>query len=67
MATGYEIRYNLLNDAKNMLYEKWNRDVEVVKFNAASSKKIIEDLPLPPSAEEIKALAQSLYDFVQQK
>ncbi len=67
MATGYEIRYNLLNDAKKMLYEKWNTDLEIIRFNAVTSSKTIDQFPPPPSAEEIKTLAQTLYEFVQQK
>jgi hypothetical protein len=67
MSSGYEIRYSLLNDAKKMLYEKWTSDVEIIRFNAVVSNKTIDEIPAPPSAEDIKALAQTLYEFVQQK
>jgi hypothetical protein len=67
MATGYDIRYSLLNDAKNMLYEKWNHEVDMLRYNANSKKEAMVQLPDPPTAAEIKALAEDLYEFVQRK
>jgi hypothetical protein len=34
MATGYDIRYNILNDAKNILFEKWHEQCNLLRRNA---------------------------------
>ena len=67
MATGYDIRYSLLNDAKNMLFEKWHHEVETHRYNATSKNEVMGQLPASPTAAEIKALAEDLYEFVQRK
>jgi hypothetical protein len=67
MATGYDIRYSLLNDAKNMLFEKWNQEVNALRYDANSKQSVIGQLPASPTAAEIKALAEDLYEFVQRK
>jgi hypothetical protein len=67
MATGYDIRYNLLNDAKGMLFEKWHQECEVLKRNADLGQRKLDPYPPAPSAAEIKALAEDLYEFVQLK
>jgi hypothetical protein len=51
MATGYEIRHSLLNEATGILFEKWQ----------------LEPLPEAPTVADIKALAEDLYEFVQRK
>ena len=50
-----------------MLYEKWNRDWEIIRRNHDLAQKPIESMPAPPTAAEIKALAEDLYEFVQRK
>jgi hypothetical protein len=67
MATGYDIRYNLLNDAKNILFEKWHEECRVLTRNADLGQRQLEPLPSAPTAAEIKALAEDLYEFVQRK
>jgi hypothetical protein len=67
MATGYDIRYNLLNDARSMLYEKWHRDVEAIRYNAGIKQGMMGAIPEPPTAAQIKVLAEELYEFVQRK
>lgn len=67
MATGYDIRYNLLNDAKNILFEKWHQECGVIRRNADLGQRQLEPLPPAPTAAEIKALAEDLYEFVQRK
>ena len=67
MATGYDIRYNLLNDAKGMLFEKWHQECEVLKRNAYLGQRKLDPYPPAPTAAEIKALAEELYEFVQRK
>ena len=67
MATGYDIRYNLLNDAKNILFEKWNQECSVLRRNADLGQRQLEPVPPAPTAAEIKALAEDLYEFVQRK
>lgn len=67
MATGYDIRYNLLNDAKNILFEKWHEECSRIRRNADLGQRQLEPLPEAPSAAAIKALAEDLYEFVQRK
>ena len=67
MATGYDIRYNILNDAKNILFEKWHEQCSLLKRNADLERRLLEIYPPAPSAAEIKALAEELYEFVQRK
>jgi hypothetical protein len=67
MATGYDIRYNILNDAKNILFEKWHEQCSLLKRNADLERSQLEPYPPAPSAAEIKALAEELYEFVQRK
>jgi hypothetical protein len=38
MATGYEIRHSLLNEAKNILFEKWHAECEIIRRNAELAK-----------------------------
>ena len=67
MATGYEIRHSLLNEAKNILFEKWHAECEIIQRNAELAKQPISAFPPGPNAAEIKALAEDLYEFVQRK
>jgi len=67
MATGYDIRYSLLNDAKSMLFDKWHRECDRIRRNADLGQRQLEPLPAEPTAAEIKALAEDLYEFVQRK
>jgi len=67
MATGYDIRYSLLNDARGMLFEKWHQDIATARHNAGVKNEQISNLPELPTAAQIKALADDLYEFVQRK
>lgn len=67
MATGYDIRYNLLNDAKNMLFEQWHEECSTLRHNAAVAQLPLPSYPPVPTAAQIKALAEELYEFVQRK
>ena len=67
MATGYEIRHSLLNEAKDILFEKWHQECEVLKRNADLGQRKLDPYPPAPTAAEIKALAEELYEFVQRK
>jgi hypothetical protein len=67
MATGYDIRYNVLNDAKNILFEKWHEQCNLLRRNADLARSLLEPYPPAPTAAEIKALAEELYEFVQRK
>ena len=68
MATGYDIRYNLLNDARNMLFTEWHQKCEVTRRNYDLKQSVIDiEMPAAPSAAQIKALAEDLYEFVQRK
>ena len=67
MATGYDVRYSVLNDAKSILFEKWNQECSRMRRNADLGQRQLEPLPEAPSAAAIKALAEDLYEFVQRK
>jgi hypothetical protein len=67
MATGYDIRYNILNDARSTLFEQWHRECDRIRRNADLGQRQLEPLPNAPSAAQIKALAEELYEFVQRK
>jgi len=67
MATGYDIRYSILNDAKSILFEKWHEQCNLLRRNADLGQRQLEPYPPAPSAAEIKALAEELYEFVQRK
>ena len=67
MATGYEIRHSLLNEAKSILFEKWHQECDRMRRNADLGQRQLEPLPDAPTVEEIKALAENLYEFVQRK
>lgn len=67
MSSGYEIRHSLLNEARETLYENWRSACEVIRHNADLVHQPIDEFPPPPTAAEIKALAEDLYEFVQRK
>jgi hypothetical protein len=67
MATGYDIRYNILNDARSTLFEQWHRECDRIRRNADLGQRQLEPLPSAPTAAQIKALAEELYEFVQRK
>lgn len=62
--TPYELRYNLLRDAQNMLYQSWHSKFEVEERVATAEGRPMKCTP-PPTADEIKALAKNLYEFVE--
>lgn len=66
MSTGYDIRYNILAQAKDMLFEKWHKAMDLEEIAADLEKRPPKLIP-PPTVDEIKATAESLYDFVQKK
>lgn len=60
----YELRFNLLRDAQNMLYQNWHSRFQVEERVATAEGRAMK-CPSPPTADEIKALAKNLYEFVQ--
>lgn len=62
--TPYELRYNLLRDAQNMLYQSWHSKFQVEERVATAEGRPMHPVP-PPTANEIKALAKTLYEFVE--
>ncbi len=67
MATGYEIRHSLLNEAREMLFTTWHQECDRARRNADLGQRQLEPLPSAPTAADIKALAEDLYEFVQRK
>ena len=51
----FELRYQVLTDAKDMMYEQWHANRDKGKFYPA------------PTAKEIKELAAELYEFVSKR
>jgi len=64
--TPYEIRHNLLVDARQMLFRVWERECDVIVRNADLGDAPIEDRTLPeaPTFEKILELATQMDDFV---
>lgn len=58
----YEIRYNVLTDARQLLMDQWHVKCEHTRMQDDSAQ-----LPPPPTFEAIKALATEMYDFVKTK
>lgn len=58
----YEIRYAVLSDARQLLMDQWHVKCEHTRNQDESSS-----LPSPPTIEDIKALANEMYEFVKTK
>ena len=65
-STGYEIRHALLNESKEMLFERWHTEMEIERITAERENRSPVMLPCP-SIEDIKRTAESLYEFVQKR
>jgi hypothetical protein len=65
-ASGYEIRHSILNEAREMSYEQWHKAMEIEQVSAEFEKRVPRLLPAP-TLDEIKKLAEGLYEFVQTK
>jgi len=67
MSTGYDIRYNILRDAREHLLEEWHAKRELAReASDTDPPKPVKFIPIP-TADEIKKLAEELYEFVQCK
>jgi hypothetical protein len=68
---GYEIRHAILNEAREMLFEQWRMAMDVenatARFEGGPHAPRPPKLLPPPTVAEIKALAESMYEFVQTK
>ena len=64
--SGYEIRWGILQEARGMLTEQYHLKQENENTRAAHEDRAPELVPAP-TVQEIKALAEELYDFVQRK
>lgn len=64
--SGYELRTQLLVEAKNMLMDDYSTRREVEFRNAERESRSFQTIPLPTSAEIIK-LAEELYEFAQRR
>lgn len=64
--SGYELRTQLLVEAKNMLMDDYSTRREVEFRNAERASRSFQTIPLPTSAEIIK-LAEELYEFAQRR
>jgi len=83
MSNGYDLRYSILDDARQIVYEEWNkkcdhlcrmwehrRDVALRRDSILQTEKYnIEELvlPDPPTTEAIISKANELYEFVKKK
>jgi hypothetical protein len=66
MSNGYEIRHALLTQASELLTERWHAAMEVERLSAERENRNPALIPAP-TVDEIKATAESLYEFVQKK
>ena len=64
--SGYEIRHALLTQAREMLSERWHAAMDVERTSAERENRNPALIPAP-TVDEIKATAESLYEFVQKK
>lgn len=77
MSNGYELRYQILRDARDILFEEWReictnrRYVWDVQRDANFNQKKfeVEELVMPsaPTSEQIIFKANELYSFVKSK
>ena len=65
--SGYEIRYSILRDARDMLFQEWSVKCETHRRNCDLAKKQIETMPAAPTTDEILDRAEELYEFVCKK
>lgn len=65
-STGYEIRHALLNEATSLLTDRWQAAMEMERISAERENRNPVLMPAP-TVEEIKATAESLYEFVQKR
>ena len=63
---GYELRHDLLNEARDMLFQGWYKKCEVAQHNAHTEKRAIAagEMPEPPVIKDILALAGKMNEFV---
>ena len=66
MSNGYEIRHALLTQASELLTERWHAAMDVERTSAERENRNPALIPAP-TVDEIKATAESLYEFVQKK
>lgn len=65
--SGYEIRYNILRDARDMLFQEWQMKCDIHRRNFDLAKSHIDEMPEAPTINEIILRAEELYDFVCRK
>lgn len=62
----YEIRLALLAEARDILFQGWNRKCDAVFHDANIAKRTIlhHELPRAPTVEEILAAANRMNEFI---
>lgn len=65
----YEIRHSMLNEARDMLFQIWQQECEVIERNANLEDRIVTpgEMPPAPTFEKILELAKKMNDFVSEK
>ena len=66
MVTGYELRSQLLIEAKNMLMSDYDARMAAEHLKAEKENRSVEVVPLP-SPKDIIGLAEQFYEFVQRR
>lgn len=64
--SGYEIRHAILQEATSLLTDRWHASMDVERISAERESRNPVMIPAP-TVNEIKATAESLYEFVQNK
>ena len=62
----FELRYALLTDARNTLFEQWHAKRDLETLRASVENRAPNDIEAP-TASEIKAYATDLYTFVSKR
>ena len=62
----FELRYSLLSDARNTLFEQWHAAMNLEEIRANAENRAPNAIPAPTAAE-IKAYATDLYEFVSKR
>jgi hypothetical protein len=65
-SSGYDIRHSLLEKAKDMLFDEWHAKRETEAASATFENRGQVHVPAP-TVEEVKKMAESLYEFVCKK
>ena len=65
-SSGYDIRWGILRESKDMLYEQWRVHCDIERKRADMENRSPAPVPAPTS-DDITKLAEQLYVFIKKK